>query len=212
MKVYIVSSYHDEPAEIYNNLFESINNQINFNFEDIRIIMGRSDGENIFPDVTPFTNISSHITFITQKCWECTPGSSKQLCLDYIKTVYPEEMQDNNPVIFCDADDWLSSEVALRDVCNAIFINGYFDVIHFAMQVWEDHEFKVDYNEWLTHAHVYNLSSIYHWNVRFTYNLRMFDDLLFNYCILSTPDLKKYNYYDIHIYCWNNRNNSTRLL
>ena len=102
IKLSIIVPYHNEDDSIIFPLFNSLNNQIDINFDDIEIIVSNNCEIPVPPkslfDGT-FPNIQNRIKYIISPIKNIS-GASRQFGVDKSKGKY---------LMFCDDDDFLPS-------------------------------------------------------------------------------------------------------
>ena len=98
MKLSLIIPYYNTPAELVDRLFKSVNDQKNFNFNELQVIFvdDCSTQKYNYDRLTQFENLADEKINIVELKENVGPGVARQYGLHYAKGDY---------VLFADADD-----------------------------------------------------------------------------------------------------------
>ena len=189
-KLSIIIPYHNEPEDIIYDLFNSLNNQINIDFNDIEIVISNNSLEPVKPDC--FENFSNlNIKYIICPIKNGV-GSSRQFALDNCC---------GNWCIFCDCDDKLYSSTTLSEILQDTE-NSNCDLIYYKELIEQNPNEYIEYgkNLVLVHGKAFNVDYLRLNNIRFNDYLLYGADVYFSLLIDGT--LPNYKIIDRIIYIW----------
>ena len=186
IKLSIIVPYHNEDDSIIFPLFNSLNNQIDINFDDIEIIVSNNCEIPVPPkslfDGT-FPNIQNRIKYIISPIKNIS-GASRQFGVDKSKGKY---------LMFCDDDDFLPSTDILNYFINLAEIEPDVDVF----RCWESIQQKdssvqkvFDRYNVLIHGKLFSATFIKKNNISFSGTLDVAEDNYFcSYLFAYNPKI-----------------------
>ena len=180
----IVIPYHNESQDVYHELFNSLNNQQNLDFQNIEILICRGDGENNFPDISKYSNLSSITYMVLRNEVNGSPGMNRELGVRASTGKY---------IAFLDIDDEIFDSQIIFDICNFLQSNSDVDVLDMPFMTTEGN------NEFLTPntspfqlwASIYKKDFLDKNNIHFTPTYYG-EDLSYVIQIASSSPIRKY--------------------
>ena len=198
----IIPQYKENDNKI-KPLFDSINNQINIDFNDINVTIV-NDGSDTFISDTLLNSYPFKINYIKNKDNK-GPGVTRQIGLDNTNDKY---------IMFMDADDCLASNISLFIILSCVKEAKPKLVITNIVQdfvINNEKKYKIkkgkDTLPWL-HGKVYSRDIINKYNVKFHNDLRYFEDSYFTICYMSSLKDEDIITLDFDCYLWKDNDNS----
>lgn len=190
----IIIPQYSENEEVISNLLNSINNQNNVDFSQIKITIVNDFSNVILNDkfLHSFNNLD--INYIRNDK-NTGPGLARQNGFDNTNGLY---------VMFCDSDDELYDSNSLWVIMD--YITKYepkylvTDILVEKNKGTEILKGKATF-PWM-HGKVYNREFIVNNNIRFHNTIRHVEDAYFTTCLLGLIDSKEIHFLDIPTYRW----------
>ncbi len=206
IKLSIIVPYHNEADEVIFPLFNSINNQIDINFNDIEIIVSNNCETPVPPkslfDGT-FPNIQSRIKYVTPIIKNIS-GASRQFGVDRSVGEY---------LMFCDDDDYLPTIDILHHIIGIASQHKDIDVFRFYENIQnEDLSFrKVFSRDVLIHGKIFSSNFIKKNKITFSNTLDVAEDNYYcNHVFAYKPKILDYDKI-IYVFRYNPNSVSRRL-
>lgn len=197
MKLSFVVTHYNEPWEVCKDLFNSIDDQLGVNFDNIEVILVEDGGKPLPGDI--FTTYSYPVTIINQG--HNGVSAARNIGLDHVTGDY---------VMFCDCDDRFISAYALHLYIKAT--KNLYDVIKspFVEDQVIDGELKLirhDNDITFIHGKLYRVDFLKDNNIRFDEELTIHEDSFFNVIANMLADG---NIYEMSpaVYLWKYREDS----
>ena len=190
----IIIPQYSENEEVISNLLNSINNQNNVDFSQIRITIVNDFSNVILNDefLHSFNNLD--IDYIRNDK-NTGPGLARQKGFDNTNGLY---------VMYCDSDDELYDLNSLSIILD--YITKYepkylvTDILVEKSKGTEILKGKATF-PWM-HGKVYNREFVVNNNIRFHNTIRHVEDAYFTTCLLGLIDSKEIDFLDIPTYRW----------
>ena len=197
MKLSFVVTHYNEPWEVCKDLFNSLDDQLGVNFDNIEVILVEDGGKPLPGDI--FTIYSYPVTIINQG--HNGVSAARNIGLDHVTGDY---------VMFCDCDDRFISAYALHLYIKAT--KNLYDVIKspFVEDQVIDGELKLirhDNDITFIHGKLYKVDFLKDNNIRFDEELTIHEDSFFNVIANMLADG---NIYEMSpaVYLWKYREDS----
>ena len=200
----IIIPQYKETEEKMKPLLDSINNQVNVDFDNVKLTVV-NDFSDVIPSVEFLNSFSNLDISLIRNDKNTGPGLARQNGMDNTNADY---------IMFCDSDDVLFDNKALFIIMD--FISKYepnYLVTNIAI---EDMEGNVIIKKgkstfpWM-HGKVFKREFLVNNDIRFSPNVRHLEDSYFTTCLVGSLDPKTICYLDFTTYKWkNNRDSLTR--
>lgn len=198
MKLSFVVTHYNEPWEVCKDLFNSIDDQLGVDFDDIEVILVEDGGKPLSGDI--FTIYSYPVTIINQG--HNGVSKARNIGLDHVTGDY---------VMFCDCDDRFISAYGLHLYFKAMK-QGSFDIIKspFVEDQVVNGELKLIRHEkdiTFIHGKAYRVDFLKENEIRFKDDLTIHEDSYFN---VIANMLAEENIYEMSpaVYLWKYREDS----
>ena len=188
MHLYIIIPYHSEPKDIYSPLLSCINSQINIDFNDLSIVICRSDGKDEFPDLTDWNNLEPITKFLSEETPLPGPGWSRQIGLNFVKNL---EFSPDDYVLFFDIDDALTSTDSISRIIFHINESKSDALVFSYFRQKVDSGVKQYYQAppWEIWSTAYNLQFMKANDIRCGLTFRIREDAFLTACLYSVPNV-----------------------
>lgn len=198
MQLYILTAYNGEPSSVYSNYLQSLNEQENIDFQNITIVISRSDC-GTFPDVTNYSNIKNRVICISQEQDMHGPGQSRRIGLNYIKAIADK----NDYLIFLDIDDQLLDNSTLNFLMNNPDYKGkdFVELAALRHNELDGEDTWVQGNAWEVWTKYIRIGYLIDNNINFSPNLMSAEDCFFVACMQACAykrDMMDF----LHSYCY----------
>lgn len=211
MKLHLIIPYHGEPKDVYDKLLTSINTSVDVDFNNIEILICRSDGKNIFPDISLYPNLINRVTYLSHYYDISGPGISCNMGIKYIMS---SDGTDEDYCLRVDIDDNFYSSKSLSSLYKKLMDNPDMQAYIFS-SCWQDMKTNTSevkdyfiYDTWTT---AYNIKFLKENHILYPYSTSLYDCEYFTSLAQSCWDDAKSiaNYNDVFYTHYINQGTST---
>lgn len=199
----ILITHHNEPVEIGEPLFQSIDTQIGGVFDKIKIILSNNDSQQISMPNFPISKYKN-----VQNCVSTIKSTSQNTLSSHLN--YLISKVDTPYFCFIDYDDRICNITTLKEILKYIELLPQIDVFCFNRYYWDKFFNIVDIKNIAMSGGwgcVYKLSS---WRKKLPPfpEINAQHDIAMHYCICANDQILKKNIESVPFVCWCRRNKS----